>query len=300
MRNFAAFIMTFERPDILLSTISKIKDQSSPPDKILIVDNSFSDGTEVAINKLNDVSVQYYKMGYNAGPAGAAKTGLQILTEEDYDWIFWGDDDDPPTDRDAFKRLFSMADRIPDTKIGAIGTVGGFFNRYTARVSVVKNEQVTKEFTKVDQIPGGHNFIVNSQVVKEGVLPTAKLFFGFEELDFCLKMKNKGFNLYIDGERILNNRIKAGYSNPSYKWKSKGFGKKGALERNYYSIRNMNHILYSNKNIIALLYSFSKNMLKAIFGFTYGLNYGRKNLSIIFIAYKDTILNRYGKRTQKK
>src|SRR5687768_7215833 len=94
---FAGFIMTYERSDLLLSTIKTIFDQTISPKKLLIIDNSKSDKTEILIKQLNDPRVFYHKQGYNSGPAGAARTGLQILAAEGYDWIYWGDDDDPPS-----------------------------------------------------------------------------------------------------------------------------------------------------------------------------------------------------------
>src|SRR5690349_18373259 len=90
---FAGFIMTYERPGIILDTIGRVLAQTRPPEKLLIVDNSESSETKKLIEHLNDNRIQYFAVGYNAGPAGAAKIGLQKLAEGGFDWIYWGDDD---------------------------------------------------------------------------------------------------------------------------------------------------------------------------------------------------------------
>ena len=79
-------------------------------------------------------------------------------------------------------------------------------------------------------------------------------------------------------------------------WKGKSFGDISKLNRNYYSIRNMNYILLKNKCYLALIYNLIKNCIKLIVGFRYGFSYGRKNIKIIFSSYNDFIFGNYGKK----
>lgn len=74
--------------------------------KILVVDNSESDVTKEAIEKLGYENLEYYRVGYNSGPAGGSKIGLEKLSAEGYDWIYWGDDNNPPRDETVFRRFF--------------------------------------------------------------------------------------------------------------------------------------------------------------------------------------------------
>lgn len=178
---FAAFIMTYERPRVVLDTIEKLQSQTFPPSKILVVDNSESTDTETAIAALNHETVEYHGVGYNSGPAGAAKIGLEKLTAEGFDWIFWGDDDDPPLFEDACERLFETIKNNSDLKIGVVAAVGHYFNRRTGVIERVKDEELNGEGAlSVQSAGGGQTMIVNSAVVKEGVLPDENLFFGFE------------------------------------------------------------------------------------------------------------------------
>ena len=56
-KDFAGFIMTYERHDLIARTINQILSQSFPPEKLLVVDNSVSTRTEEIIRALNDPRV---------------------------------------------------------------------------------------------------------------------------------------------------------------------------------------------------------------------------------------------------
>ena len=111
---FAAFVMTYERPEVLLKTIQSLREQTFPPEKILIIDNSISKTTELLLNKHQLSNLEYFRVGYNSGPAGASKIGLNKLTELGYDWIYWGDDDDPPRNNLVFEHLFNGIKELQD------------------------------------------------------------------------------------------------------------------------------------------------------------------------------------------
>src|SRR5690242_12284476 len=68
-KKFAAFIVTYNRPDILMDTIQKMLDQTRPPDKLVIVDNNDNDDTK---NKAAQMfpGVEHIKVGHNSGFAG--------------------------------------------------------------------------------------------------------------------------------------------------------------------------------------------------------------------------------------
>ena len=102
IRNYAAFIMTYRRPEILQDTINKLLNQTSPPQKILIIDNDpLKSAYTIAENNIHK-NVDYLAVGYNSGPAGAAKRGLEVLSAKGFSWVAWIDDDNPP----IFENIF--------------------------------------------------------------------------------------------------------------------------------------------------------------------------------------------------
>jgi len=288
MKGFAAFIMTYERPHILKGTIEKIMAQTMPPEKIIVVDNSESWDTKYLIEALGHPTVAYHRVGYNAGPAGAAKIALQKLTEEGYQWIYWGDDDDPPMFNDSFEKLFQIVNNESLKTLGLIGGVGHFFNRRTGTISRVSTELIRScEAIEVDSVAGGQTMIVNSEIVKMGILPDVNFFFGFEELDFCLKVKKGGFKIMVSTDLFIRAREK--YDRLSYKRPLYIKKEITALKRQYYSIRNLLVILKREKLYSAYVYTICKGLIKSLFGFRYGWRYGSVNFRMLFWGIVDSI-----------
>lgn len=299
---FAAFVMTYERSELILQTIEDLKTQSFPPQIILIVDNSISNKTKEIIYKQNFDDVIYHKMEYNTGPAGAAYYGLKELTLKGYDWIYWGDDDNPPKDYLIFENLFNGIDQLTSNniKLGIIGGKGGIFNKITGRIRSLSNYELQKDaYLEVDSIPGGHAMIVNSDIIKRGIMPDEELFFGFEEFDFCLKVKENNFKLYVAAERWLRVREKALNVQENYQWKHSNLGNVSLINREYYSTRNLLRIFYDNKFYIPFLYLNIKSVGKMIYGFRYGIGYGTKLSRSQYLALKHFYQNEYGALTVK-
>lgn len=284
---FAAFVMTYERPEVLLKTIHNLREQTFPPELILIVDNSISRSTEILLNKYQFSNLDYFRVGYNSGPAGASKIGLENLTVLGYDWIYWGDDDDPPRDNSVFEHLFQGIKELQDNgeKLGIFGGKGGHFNKFSGKIQSLSNKELKAcKFVEVDSVPGGHTLLVNSEVIKAGALPDEKLFFGFEEFDFCLQVKNKGFKNYVDAQSWLKVRKNANLVQDNYRWTGKSFGSEESLKREFYSTRNLLNIFFKNRFLFPFLNLLLKSIGKMFVGFRYGPSYGKKMCRIQFMA----------------
>lgn len=294
---FAAFVMTYERPEVALQTVKKLLDQSLPPEKILVVDNSDTDRTEDVFNCNTHGSISYFRVGNNSGPAGAACYGLKILADEGFDWIYWGDDDDPPKANSNFKELFEVLERAQAAydDVGIVGKGAGKFNRLTSRTSSFMNRELHPGIMEGDFVPGNNVSIISGEMVRQGVLPTSELFFGFEELDFCLKAKRRGYKIVFDAESFLLGRKSKGFGDPNYKWRGKSIGVSARLWRQYYSSRNILKVLVANSLWTALILSVVKIILKSIYGFKYGKDYGIKNFRIQWRALADFARNKYGR-----
>ncbi|SIS65774.1 Glycosyltransferase, GT2 family [Belliella pelovolcani] len=277
---FAGFIITFNRPSILKATIQKVFNQTFPPEKLWIIDNSDGKETEEMIETLDQYPIVYYYLGYNAGPAYSAKFGLELAYQEGYEWVFWGDDNDPPLYGEVFEKLFNLI-QIEDN-VGAVGAVGQYFEKSTGKIKRVPTELLErKKNIDVDFIAGGYCFIINKSVLEKNIFPNQDLFFGFEELDYCLRIKRGGFRLVVNPEvfyeyRKRSNRLVV--NNIDYV-------KKINLNREYYSLRNLlmisDHFGFFKMKI--LLYF--KWSIKSVYGFKYGWSYGKKNFKIIWLAF---------------
>lgn len=277
---FGGFIITYNRPNILLETIDKVFLQTYPPELLWIIDNSEGLETDHAIASLLDKRIRYYRMGYNSGPAGAAAKGLELCAQEGSDWIYWGDDNDPPFTLDCFERLLAIRELNPF--VGVLGTVGQFFDRKKGVIKRIQTRLLEKKQTlEVDYVAGSKCLLINGNLARAGIAPNPELFFGFEELDFCLKVSRKGYVILVDCKLFLEARAKANRLN----FERPLYAKKKNLVREYYSLRNLLMIsdtLTSNSMRKQLYF---KWVGKSFYGFKYGLSYGAKNFYLIWLAF---------------
>lgn len=276
---FAVFVMTYHRPETLGKTIVSLLGQTVQPEKILIIDNDPSRSAKAAVEKLAAFPVAYHSTGKNIGPAGAAAIGLNILAEEGYDWIGWMDDDDPPVFSDSFEILLALAQQQIDC--GCVGAVGHYFNIKTGLIKRVADEELEGEgCIAVDNIAGGMCKIVNANVVrKHHILPNEKLFYGFEELEFDLRLKLAGYGLYTD--KVLYKRNRSNANRLGYQLK-RGLKKQtSSLWREYYSTRNLLYILRQHHSGKAVASLFVKALIKSLAGFRFGFKYGITNAGFI-------------------
>jgi GT2 family glycosyltransferase len=290
---FAAFIMTFERSHLIEETINKIFDQTFPPEKIIIIDNSISVKTQQTIAELNIPKVEYHRVGKNIGPAGAAKIGLQKLADEGFDWIYWGDDDDPPFFNDNFEILIKLG--VAEKDCGCVGAVGQNFNRNNGLIERILDVELDATGSlQVDTIAGNMSKIVNAQVIRDkNILPDESLFFGLEELDFDLRMSKGGYKLFTD--RNLYKRYRIDSNRLGVKLTRGGKKDSNKLQRDYYSTRNGLYIMKKNNLYFALFFNMLRAIYKIILGFRFGVFYGKRNAKFIWKGLAHFIIGKKGK-----
>jgi GT2 family glycosyltransferase len=267
--------------------------QSLSPEKVLIIDNSVSSKTQDFFSDYKNPKVEYFRVGKNLGPAGAAKIGLERLSQDGFKWIYWGDDDDPPFFNDTFEVLLNMANSLPEC--GCVGAVGQFFNRKNGLIDRVPDDALkTSGELKVDTIAGNMSKIINANVVlKNKVLPDETLFFGMEELDYDLRMQKAGYNLYVDRSMYLRYRMQSNHLGKNVK---KGLKKdSNRMQRDYYSTRNGLYIFKKNGLALALLINIFRVFYKMIISFKYGSNYGKRHSKYLWKALRHFLKGKKGR-----
>lgn len=294
-KKFAAFIVTYNRPDILMDTIQKMIDQTRPPDKLMVVDNNDNDITKNRLAQLYP-EVEYMKMSYNSGFAGGGDAGLKRLANEGYEWILWADDNDPPETEDTFEKLLQLADKS-GKECGQVGVVGHKINRRTGILIRTTNEELEQgqEALEVDTIGGGQIKIIRGESVLKGVVPEKKLFFGFEDLDHDLTQQKAGYKILVHTGLMMGVRKK----NNRYNYKKTTTVRKkdeSVLWREYYSIRNSLHVMFKNRYYLAFLSIVFIAIAKSLVSYKYGFRYGSLVTSTTYKALRDYSLSRWYKR----
>lgn len=299
--NYSAFIITYNRPLTLINTIEALLNQTIQPSEILVVDNSDNDRTSELIKQKNIPSLSYYKVNYNSGPAGGAFFGLQILSNKKKDeWILWVDDDNPPESSTLIEEIFDALKNYPDPKkIGVIGSVGSDFNFKRGELRRFTNEELlTSEFLEASCIAGGMFPLIRADIIRQGILPNKDFFFGFEDLDFCLKVKKHGYKVIVPSKVMISRRKYSGSWNldsSTFRFRSfRSLNHENAW-RQYYSIRNMVYLFtYQFPSPKVILRYFIKTSIKSIFSLSNGVGLSVEIFYLYYLGFFHGLLAKLG------
>ena len=231
-----AFVTTLNRPAILKTTLQVLLSQTKSPDHILIVDNGATAESQAVVATFPSNRVAYRAMPENVGPAGAAAYALDRLGRHGCDWIYWGDDDNPPRSVDTIERLLRMATTGGDD-VGAVGAVGAMWD-WTRGEMLRLPDEALNGVIRVDIIAGGSQLIVRRETVANVGVPDSRLFFGLEDLEYCLRIGNAGYRLLVSGEMMMELRARAGHLNRSPRRSFVPHHSPASLWRQYYSTRS--------------------------------------------------------------
>lgn len=91
MNRIAAIVVTYNRKDLLMQCVEKLKKQTFSLD-ILIIDNASTDGTNELFND-SEKYIKYFNTGSNLGGAGGFSFGIKKAVELGYDYLWILDDD---------------------------------------------------------------------------------------------------------------------------------------------------------------------------------------------------------------
>jgi len=194
-------LVTFRRPEAVRTMLASLAAQTRPLDDLVVVDND-NDPTTQEIVRTTTPGAEYVPVTENLGPAGGIALGMRRLLERacDRDWLVTLDDDNPPVDNTTFATLCEFADamsgRVPPT--AAVGLGGARFDRRKGQMVRIDDTQL-RGAVAVDYIPGNQYPLYSVTAVRAVGPFRADLFFGFEELEYGLRLRDAGFALFCHG-----------------------------------------------------------------------------------------------------
>lgn len=110
-RGVFAVVYTYNRKELVTQCLESIRQQSLPPERILVIDNGSTDGTRdhlAAHGLLDDPRLEYIRLDANTGAAGGLRAGITHAFRRGCEWV-WVMDDDVICDVDTlagFKKAF--------------------------------------------------------------------------------------------------------------------------------------------------------------------------------------------------
>ena len=112
--SLAAVVVTYNRKALLVECLTALLNQTHCPDRIYVIDQNSTDGTEDLLREcgiLSNRRVSYWKSSENTGGAGGFRSGIAKAYQAGYSWI-WVMDDDAIPDPDACQEMLHLLRKI--------------------------------------------------------------------------------------------------------------------------------------------------------------------------------------------
>jgi GT2 family glycosyltransferase len=228
--------------------LQRLADQDRTVDTLVVVDNDSDESARHEVEALQHSNggrpaVTYVAAGANLGPAGGIALGMRHVLERaaDDDWVLPLDDDNPPTTPDLIAELeqFGARLRADYPNLGAVGLCGARFVPERARSVRVTDDELV-EVVRSDWIGSGMFPLYSVRAMRAVGVFDERLFFGFDDLDYGLRLSAAGFPLFAHGEMWHRQRRTYGRldldGDPSRRLAAPTW-------RRYYSLRNLIYIL---------------------------------------------------------
>lgn len=236
-----AIVVTYNRKKLLEKCIFSILNQTTPPEKIIIIDNASTDGTQSLVKeKLYEhrQNIKYVQLTENLGGAGGFSKGIELAIEENSDWV-WIMDDDALPDNNALEELVKIVDST-NNLYGSIAREGETTSWFTTLLDSPK-EYSTRNLSdipasaKVRFLPF-LGLLISKETVRKIGLPDESYFIAADDVEYCLRAQKYGSDIIVAGNSRINHPKCTHYTQKIL------FTEVGCLElspwKRYYDTRN--------------------------------------------------------------
>lgn len=244
---------------------------------IVVVDNGSEDDSVSKIKNIfnNIIIIENRK---NIGYAGGNNVGIKYALDNNADYI-WILNNDTTVDKHALTAMVDLANEDPTigmvgskilnyNKKGIIEFVGGRLSLCDGKtLHIGYNEKDTgqyDELTCTDYITGA-SLLVSASVIKDVGLMAEDYFLYYEETDWCVRARNRGYKLTISPKSIVYHKVSMSTSRTNnlllyYMTRNRLF----FLERNGRNVRWLNCFYSDFKNAFLIIKNRHKNTLNTL------------------------------------
>ncbi len=236
---FSVVVPTYNRPKDLSNLLNSVLKQGLLPDEILIVDDGDLEGEYIKNYKIEfekkDILFNYYKKDHKKERRGLSESKNIALNIVSYDIVFFFDDDIIVDDINYFVRMMKIWDENKNNKlIGVGGLIKGnrkkskfekFYNNIFGLNSKTFNWDITDVGFQVwdESIENNElGYYAHGGASSFDKKKSKEILFsafdggrtGLEDVDFCLKAKNKGYHFILSPKnKVIHNHVKISREN---------------------------------------------------------------------------------------
>lgn len=244
---YGVVIVTYNRLELLKECIECVLNQTISAEKIIIVDNASTDGTDSYLKKYqydSNFIISFSKE--NSGGAGGFAKGVEIANQLDLDYVLLIDDDAMISlDYIEILMKFMNANQVCPACAGSVCTDGNIIADHRKNVSKVgfifhncPIEEYKKSMFWCDNISFCGIFI-RSNVMRQIGIPHAYYFIWHDDTEYSIRIRKYG-KMAVLPQAVLNHKTKLTFSETPrrYSWKD------------YYGIRNRLYYLKEHGNFM--------------------------------------------------
>lgn len=309
MKNVNVVLVTYNRIRCLLNLFEALEAQTYPIQKIIIVDNCSTDGTNKSLEEMgyikptssgkasvktfNNIQFIYYLNSENTGGSGGFAKAFEIAMNYECDYL-WIMDDDVLPENDCLEKLIGGISEDAQAVIPN-RTDENFLDRVcieldlnsTIKFSIMKRKKfirhpLTEKIYYVKDFPF-EGPLIAFNIIKQVGLPCADYFILCDDTDYAIRVQTYTKIKFITSA-VLHRQLA----------KKKANGNKEFTWRDYYAIRNS--ILIQKKYGTSFGSKYISPIITWIWWFALSIYKRRfKNIKILNMAVHDGLKNRWGK-----
>ncbi len=206
----AAAVVTYNRKELLIKCIEKIRNQTFKLDSILVVNNSSSDGTLEWLNLQTDLFVITQE---NLGSAGGQFAAVNFYSQKDINWLWLMDDDIAPED-DCLEELVNVCLSNPyASAVVPVRYENGDLLTYEAKdINLTKfyrgfnrkfisSSDLIHKYFEIKTFPF-EGPLINIQAINNIGLPDAKFFIIADDTDYAIRLSEYGKILMVSNAKM--------------------------------------------------------------------------------------------------
>lgn len=193
-----AVVVTYNRKDILLQCLTAILQQTIKIEKLVIVDNNSTDGTEKLLEEqgyFDNKVICYQKLMENTGGAGGFHEGMKIARSMNPDWV-WIMDDDVIPERNCLEELLK-ADAITREEVSFYASAIRNADGMAMNVPKLNRKQFTKYIDWYQYLDNGIvqitkatfvSLLINGKAIQKCGLPWAPFFIWGDDSEYTQRI----------------------------------------------------------------------------------------------------------------
>jgi rhamnopyranosyl-N-acetylglucosaminyl-diphospho-decaprenol beta-1,3/1,4-galactofuranosyltransferase len=224
-----AVVVTYNREKLLFECLEALAKQTIPLDRVVLIDNASTDGTQAAVQSVLASSKFPFKLVYqrlltNTGGAGGFYEGVKLASQEAGTWLWLMDDDAEPTPTCLEKLLKTPSIEnygflAPQIFHKESGIEEAYHQKI--RMDLLRIKEVQKPVGLLTTALEANAFVgvlINPKAIEKVGLPDPSYFIWFDDADYTYRI-SKFFKpgIFVSSAKMLHkDQI---FKNDTQNWK---------------------------------------------------------------------------------